>query len=266
VNPFFSFKSKSSSGVAYRGRVELSAGSLSNRAFLFLDPAWEGSLSTRDSISLEITAFDELEGAYSFPCFEGVVTQILPKGDSIYVECVTVGSYLLVKSAPVKSWSNTTASSVFKFLLGLSGAKSAKLHLPGGFGGDFLHVWNTDGGTLAEEIYDLFAAHMPGCVLFSSGIGHLMAGTRDDLGKLLQPWPFPSDVASTLVSGVVDSEASQFSLRPASPHQVVYVPEDKSFLGTLDSVCHEIRPGRARTDIVIDRSGSSALTSYLKGL
>lgn len=264
MKPFFSFKTESAAGDSPRGRVEFSAGSLSNRAELFLDPGWAGTLKATDAIEIEATAFDQVGSSYSFPVFKGVVNQILPKGDSTYIECVTVGAYLLVQKAPVKAWANTTVKAVFSSLFSLSKASKAPLHLPSGFGGGFLHVWETNGGVLADEVYELLSAHAPGVSILSSFTGDIFVGDRTALGKLLQFWPFPSDVATGPTSkDIVDMQASQFSLRPACPHQLVYNPDDTSFMGTIDSVCHEIRPGRSRTTVIVDHAPSADLSSFL---
>lgn len=265
MNSYFTFKTKNASGHAYRGRIEFSAGSLSNRAQLYLDSNSSGEIRTLDDIEIEITSFDPVSNAsFSFPAFKGVVSQLAPRGDYIALEAVTVGSYLLVTPAKPTAWSNVSLRVVFMALLSASKVSAASVRLPDGFGTQFLHVWETCGGSLSDEILALFASHLPGTMAFASFLGEIFVGDRDQLGELLQFWPFPSDAAGSPVGrGVVDPDASTFSLRPACPHQVAYETDATSFLGTIDSVVHEIRPGRAETSVVLDRRPSPILAAAL---
>lgn len=265
MKPHFVFKTPRCTGDSTRGRIEFSAGSLSNRAQLFLDSNVTGEIRTLDEIDIEVVSFDPSSNSvYSFPAFKGIVSQILPRGDSVLVEAVTFASHLLVTPSSPRAWSNVTVFDVFRDLLSSSKVGLSDLNMPDGFGTRFLHVWDTNGGTIADEILALFAMNLPGVQAFASFLGKILVGDRSQLGRLLQFWPFPSDAAGSPVGrGIVDTDASVFSLRPACPHQVAYEIDGTSFLGTIDSVLHEIRPGRAQTVVVLDRRPDPDLESHL---
>jgi hypothetical protein len=135
------------------------------------------------------------------------------------------------------------------------------------FGKKDLHCWNTDGGKVAHELTELLAANAPGVMMFAASEGQLLVGTRLEISMMLPPWPFPSDSAgSPLASGFVDSEATEFSLRPSSPHQVVYELQELGLMGTIDAVVHEIQPGKAVTSVVVDWTPCEGLSEYLDTL
>lgn len=266
MKPHFAFKTPSTTGFAVRGRIEFSAGALSNRAQLYLDPTTPGEVKTLDEIEVDVVSFDPaLNQAYSFPAFKGLISQLAPRGDHVFIEAVTHGSYLLSTVSKPRAWVNTTVRAVFMDLLASSKVSASVVRLPDGFGTGFLHVWETNGGTLADEVGDLLSSQLPGTETFSSFLGEVFVGNRDQLGDLLQLWPFPTDAAGSPVGrGVADPDASVFSLRPACPHQIVYNMDDRSFMGTVDSVVHEIRPGRTETTVTLDRRPNAALEAILR--
>lgn len=267
MTPMFTFLTDSASGTALRGRVELSAGSISNRASFYAEPGWIGSLQESDKIEISVSSFASDIEDHQFPVFSGIISRILPRGDRFFVECVSSATYMILDAAPVKAWSNKTVRSIFTDLVKSSRFPFGSALFFDTFGNTDLHCWNTDGGKVAHELTELLAANAPGTLMFSTVADQLAVGTRLELAKMLPPWPFPSDCAgSPLAAGFVDSEATEFTLRPTSPHQVVYEIEELGLMGTVDAVVHEIQPGRSVTSVIVDWTPCDGLSDYLDTL
>lgn len=262
MTPYFEFVSSSASGSTVRGRVESSAGSLVNRAQLWLDRNWDGDIQPKDSIEIALVAVGALGDAFALNLFIGVVSLVRPAGDFILVEAVTSGAQLLLKQAPVLGWSNATLSRVLKDLFSAGGISSTSTWWPAAFDQVFLHSWNTDAGLLAHEITELLVANAPGSVASAMPDDTISIGSREELARQLSVFTFPTD-ASLPAAGLPEANRTRFSPRPVYAGQAVQDPFDSSFMGTVDSVVHVLRPGQAYSEILLDRTDDVGVAGYV---
>jgi hypothetical protein len=259
VIPHFDFKSTNATGSAPRGRIESSAGSLVNRAQIWVDQDWSGSVASGDEISISILAPTAFQEVFMVTPFVGIISQVRPAGDLILIECVTASARLLLATAQVRAWANTMVAQVLSDLLAMSAFDASLASFPDAFQSKLLHCWNTDGGLVAHEITELLAAVAPDVHACAMPDGALVFGSRGDLAAQLSTWVFPTD-ASINAEGVPEYTRTRFSLRPVYAHQAVASPIDGSLLGTVDSVKHYIAPGQVYTDVVLDRTPDAGVS------
>lgn len=258
----FEFTSVKASGKAPRGRVESVAGSLVNRAQIWVQDGWEGSLTPGDSIKISVY-FAAATGEQALAqIFVGVVSVVRPSGDFLLVESVSPSAYLLLAAAPVKSWVNVSIGRVMSDLISSTSMDSSLVFLSSGFSDKSLHCWNTDGGLVAHELTELLAANAPNILMSSAPDGSLVIGSREDQARALHIFAFPSD-ASSQDLGVTDVNRVRFAMQPACAHQGVYDPVDGSFLGTIDQAIYVVRPGQAYTEIVLDPTPDAGVAAYV---
>lgn len=261
MTPHFEFVSKAASGSSARGRVESSAGSLVNRAQIWLDQDWSGTIQPGDSITVSLVVVDALQETFKVDLFIGLVSQVRPAGDLLLIECVTAAARLLLDQAAVKAWSNASVASIVSDLLGMSSFDSSAVSMPDSFASQLLHSWHTDGGLVGHELADLLSAVAPAVLTCSMPDGSLSLGTRADLAGQLSVFTFPTD-ASLNAQGTPEFTRTRFSLRPVYAHQAVVSPADGSFLGTVDVVVHAISMGQAFTEIILDPTPDAAVAAY----
>lgn len=261
MTPHFEFVSTDGTGQAARGRIESSAGSLVNRAQLWLGMDWQGSVKQGDDITISITVVDALLEMFRVELFIGIVSKVRPAGDLILIECVTHSAWLLLADAPVKAWVNAPVASVVKDLVGSTRLDASTLWIPPTFESSILHSWHTDGGVVAHELTELLFSVAPGVIPCAMPDGSLSIGTRADLAQQLSVLTFPTD-ASINPEGAPEFTRTQFSLRPAYAHQAVVAPADGEFLGTIDAVVHHISMGQAYTEIILDKTPDAAVAAY----
>lgn len=247
----FVFESDSASGIATKGSIELAAGSLVNRATLYLSRDWTGSLTSGDGILIHVFADDVTGVSTLFFAFNGLVSNVRQSGEFLLVEAVTPGSVLLRAQAVPKSWSNAFASSILDDLVGFSKLGSGFLKVSDSLSLINLHSWFSDSRVVAHEISDLLYSVSPDSIVYGSNNGYILIDDRAGLAKSQGNFAYPFDANA---GAGADIEKSKFSLQPVLPHQVVYDESDSSFIGSVDSVTHMISIGQTFTQVVIDRT------------
>lgn len=265
MNPYFDIRvtdpagSLRATGRARSGRIESQAKSLINRAFIRLNDQWNGEIGVGDTILINVFAPNGTSGQVFYTAFQGLVNVVRPDGDQIYVEGVSPAATLKVKRSKVRAWSNVSASRVLKDLLSEGGVSAGTF--PSSLSSKFLHSWNTEGGTISDEIHSLIWSVSPNLFAFSGFMGDLLLGSRLDMAKQFTFFPFPTD--ATANGRGPDMEKIRFSLRPAGAHQIALEPTTMAYLGTTETVVHSIDDfGKSYTEVILDKDPDSAVEAY----
>lgn len=255
MNEFFEFVTTSSSGIAKFGEVILSFGSPTNTAALYVEPSRidEGSIEPKDAIQVWCVA-----QSGRFEVFRGLVSKLARDGAMVRIDAVTVGALASVDRAPVRSWANTTALAVLRDLVSASRLGIQEVSYPDELSDKFLHIWNSDGESVADEILELLARVGPSMVLHADAFGRVIIGTRDTVAMSVPPLVYPFDEAQ----GETDTEVTRFSLRHGAAGQLC-LGADGAFVGTLAAVTHFIGPGQAYTDLILDDAPSPVLEAIV---
>lgn len=265
MNPYFDIRVTDSAGSlratgrARSGRIESQAKSIIHRAFIRLGDQWDGEVGVGDTILINVFAPNGTSGQVLYTGFQGLINKVRVDGDSIYVESVSPAAKLKVKKSKVRAWSNVPASRVLRDLLTEGGVSVGTFPLS--LSTKFLHSWNTEGGSISNEIHSLLWSVSPDLFAFSGFMGDLSFGTRLDMAKLFTPFPFPTD--SSDQGRGPDMEKIRFSLRPAGAHQVALDAITNEYLGTTETVVHAIDDfGKSYTEVILDRDPDSAVATY----
>lgn len=265
MNPYFDIRVTDSAGSlratgrARSGKIESQAKSLINRAFIRLTDQWNGEIGVGETLHINVFAPNGTSGQVFYTAFQGLVNKVRADGDSIYVEAVSPAAMLKVKRAKVRAWSNVPASRVLKDLL-TEGGVSAGL-FPPSLSSKFLHSWNTEGGTISDEIHSLIWSVSPDLFAFSGFMGDLLLGSRLDMAKQFTFFPFPTDATEN--GRGPDMEKIRFSLRPAGAHQVALDASTMEYYGTTETVVHAIDDfGKSYTEVILDKDPDAAVEAF----
>lgn len=251
----FEFLTTRAGGLAHAGVVSGAADSLVNTADLLVDPTRleDGVIAPKDPITVWCIS----EGA-RFEVFRGVVSGVRRDGANFRIQSATLGAVAMVDQAPPRSWANTTARAILQDLLSMSRISLELLACSPTLSDKFLHVWNTDGGSVADEIRVLLNTVAPGLAVLGSLDGRTLIGTREDIARCFPPMLYPFDQSV----GETDTEITRFPLRFGMPGMACTTVGD-AFAGTLSVVRHVIAPGQAYTDLVLDDTPDEGLVAWL---
>lgn len=251
----FEFVTSECSGHSVRGTISASAGSLVNTGVLEVDlpHLGPGTLNRKDAIDV-FAIVDDIR----FPVFTGVVSALRSRGELLRIEFVTSTAYMQVALASVRTWANVKADQVVRDLVSESAFPASNLRLSDDLSSIFLHTWNTDGGTVADEIQALLDHILPSAA-FSGGIDSFaFIGDRYSLAESLPATLYPSNE----MTSEADVDSMSFSLRAALPGAACFDVEGQ-FVGTLDRVAHIIDPRSSRTELILDRTFDSRIAGLV---
>lgn len=256
MNDCFEFVSSGSSGLALQGEVYAAADSITNRCILLVDPVRlsEGSIQPKDAIKVFV-----ISQYQRFTAFEGIVSKVSNQGGLVRIESVTIAAVVAVDASPAMTWSNTTALAVLQDIISSSRLNLQYVSAPPSLSDKFLHTWNTDGDSFADEIRQLLAVVDPSLQIVGRLDGSTLIGTRLDVAAATPPIVYPFDEAL----GETDTDVSRFSLRYCEIGAAC-IDIDKRFVGTLSVVRHVIAPGQSYTDMILDMAPSPEIEAMLQ--
>ena len=255
MNECFEFTATRCQGLAFAGSVTSSVDSIVNTCRLLVEPSRlsDGAMENGEAILVYA-----ISPSIRFEVFRGVVSKIQRVGDSIQIDAVTSSSYTKVDPAPKMTWENATAQKVLTDLLSMSRLGISNASMSNTLSDSFLHVWHTEGRSIADEVLSLLHSVAPNINVYGSPDGRTMLGTREEIASMFEPIVYPFDEAV----GDTDTEVTRFSLRIAYPG-VACIDEGGRFVGTLESVVHEIGPAGSYTDMILNEDSSSILSTWL---
>lgn len=256
----FEFVTPGASGMAIRGEVVITAGSIINTCELEVEH--QRLQATAIAVKDPITVWMVPDYGFSrFEVFRGVVSRISPLGQNIAIEAATLASVASLDASKVLGWQNSSVSRILRDLLGMSRLDVSAASWPSDLSDKILHVWHTEGLSVADEIASLLSSVSAEAEIFGGPDGRVYIGDRDALSAQVELFPWPFDVTF----GETDADACRFPPRPAKVYSVAFDPQTNGFMGTIDVVRHTIDESGASTTVLLNDADSEALQARLEG-